>query len=77
MFSLLSSPSAQQRLILAALEKDENASVHLTQTNAVNVDQLMREQKSTNRMIAESYQQMNSLIEQQREAIPQMADCHF
>ena len=32
-------PSVQQRLVLSALEKDENGSVHLTQTNAVNVDQ--------------------------------------
>lgn len=71
------SPTVQQRLILSALEKDESASVYLTQTNAINVDQLMREQKSTDKIIAESYQQINSVMEKQREAIPQMAECTF
>lgn len=71
------SPAAQQRLVLAALEKDSNASVHLTQTNAIEVDQLMREQRATNKIIAESYQQVNSALEQQREIIPQMPECSF
>ena len=71
------SPSAQQRLLLAALEKDANASVHLTQTNAMNVDQLMRERKSTDKIIAESYQQINTMMQKQKEMIPQITDCHF
>ena len=71
------SPSVQQRLVLSALEKDAGASVHLTQTNAVNVDQLMREQRSTDKIIAESYQQVSSVLEKQREEMPQMAECHF
>ena len=71
------SPAVQQRLVLSALEKDEGASVYLTQTNAVNVEQLMREQKSTDKIIAESYQQMNSSMEKQRELMPQTAECHF
>ena len=71
------SPAVQQRLVLSALEKDAGASVHLTQTNAVNVDQLMREQRSTDKIIAESYQQVSSVMEKQREEMPQMAECHF
>ncbi len=71
------SPSTQQRLVLSALEKDEGALVYLTQTNAMNVDQLMREQRSTDKIIAESYQQVNSSFEKQRELMPQMAECHF
>ncbi|MGN0919159.1 MAG: hypothetical protein ACI4OR_00125 [Alphaproteobacteria bacterium] len=71
------SPVAQQRLVLSALEKDAGASVHLTQTNAVNVDQLMREQRSTDKVIAESYQQVNTVMEKQRADLPQMAKCQF
>ena len=71
------SPAVQQRLILAALEKDEGASVYLTETNAINIDQLMREQKSTNKIISESHQQMASSLEKQREFLPQMAECQF
>lgn len=71
------SPAVQQRLVLSALEKDENASVHLTQTNALNIDQLMREQKSTNKIIAESQKQMKTSMEKQREMIPQMKECSF
>ena len=71
------SPSVQQRLVLSALEKDSGASVHLTQTNAVNVDQLMREQRSTDKIIAESYQQVSSVMEKQRTDMPQIGECHF
>ena len=71
------SPVMQQRLTLSALEKDEGASVYLTQTNALNIDQLMREQKSTDKIIAESYQQVEAAMEKQQGAMPQMAECHF
>ena len=71
------SPVMQQRLTLSALEKDEGASVYLTQTNALNVDQLMREQKSTDKIVAESYQQVETVMEKQQGAMPQMAECHF
>jgi hypothetical protein len=71
------SPTVQQRLVLSALEKDENASVHLTQTNALNIDQLMREQKSTNKIIAESQKQIKTSMEKQREMLPQMSKCQF
>ena len=71
------SPTVQQHLALMALEKDEGASVYLTQTNVLNVDQLMREQKSTDKIIAESYQQINSVMDKQRENIPLMTHCQF
>ncbi len=71
------SPTVQQRLALMALEKDEGASVYLTQTNAINVDQLMREKKSTDKIIAESYQQINSVMDKQRENMPLLANCQF
>ncbi len=71
------SPTVQQRLVLAALEKDAAASVYLTQSNAVNIDQLIREQKSTNKIIAESYQQINSAMDRQREEIPLLTNCQF
>ena len=71
------SPAVQQRLVLSALEKDEGASVYLTETNAINIDQLMREQKSTNKIISESHQQMASSMDKQREFLPQITECRF
>ena len=71
------SPSVQQRLVLAALEKDEKATVYLTETNAINIDQLMRERRSTAKIIAESHQKLNSALEKQREMLPGKDECSF
>ena len=71
------SPTVQQRLVLSALEKDEKATVYLTETNAINIDQLMRERRSTDKIMAESYQKLDSSLEKQREALPKMGECSF
>ena len=68
-------PVVQQKLTLSALEKDEKGTVYLTETNAINVDQLMREKKSTNKIIKESYQQVGSVLEKQGEFIPKLEKC--
>ena len=67
----------QQKLVLTALGKDEYATVFLTETNAVNVDQLMREKKATDKIITESFQQVAASIEEQRENMPQMINCQL
>ena len=71
------SPVMQQKLVLTALGKDEYATVFLTETNAVNVDQLMREKKATDKIITESFQQVAASIEEQRENMPQMINCQL
>ena len=71
------SPAVQQRLVLAALEKDEKATVYLTETNAINIDQLMRERRSTAKIIAESHEKLNSALEKQREMLPGKGECSF
>ena len=69
------SPIVQQKMTLSALEKDEKGTVYLTETNAINVDQLKRERKSTNKIIHESYQQVSSALEKQNEVMPQLEKC--
>ena len=71
------SPIVQQKMTLAALEKDEKGSVYLTETNAINVDQLMRERKSTDKIIKESYQQVSAALEKQNGSLPQIEKCEF
>ena len=71
------SPIVQQKMTLAALEKDEKGSVYLTETNAINVDQLMREKKSTDKIVKESLQQVSTMLEKQNEFIPQIGKCEF
>ena len=69
------SPTTKQKLILHALEKDEDALVYLTETNAVDVDQLIRERRSTDKLIAESQQQYDYTLDQQEKAISSMSGC--
>lgn len=71
------SPVSQQRLVLSALEKDEYATVFLTETNAINVDQMMREQEATDKIIQESFQQVADSMDKQRETIPEIRKCQF
>lgn len=71
------SPVMQQKMVVAALEKDENALVHLTETNALKVDQMMRERQSTNKIIAESQKQMQSVYDKQLGELPQFSKCPF
>ena len=48
------------------------ACVFLTETNAIDVDQLMRERKATTKIIAESQKQMEDVYKKQLENLPLM-----
>lgn len=71
------SPVAQQKLVLVALEKDTEALVHLTETNAMNLDQMMRERRSTNKIIAESQEKMKSVVKEQIDQKSVLQQCPF
>ena len=72
------SPAIQQKFVIEALKKDADALVYLTETNAVDVDQLMRERKSTNKIIAESQKQMQDVYKRQLDILPNFKDqCPF
>ena len=71
------SPVAQQKLVLAALEKDADGLTYLTETNAMNVDQMMRERHSSNKLIAESQKQVREAIKQQNSLMPRFKECPF
>ena len=71
------SPVAQQKLVLAALEKDADGLTYLTETNAMNVDQMMRERHSSNKLIAESQKQVREAIKQQNSLMPRLKECPF
>ena len=44
----------------------------MTETNAIDVDQLMRERKATTKIIAESQKQMEDVYKKQLENLPLM-----
>lgn len=69
------SPVMQQKFVISALEKDENALVYLTETNAMDIDQMMRERQATNKVIAESQKQMETIYDQQLKSMPEMTSC--
>ena len=64
------SPAVQQKFVVEALKKDVDATVFLTETNAMDVDQLIRERKSTAKIIAESQKQMEDVYKKQLENLP-------
>ena len=65
-------------LLIDALKKDSDALVYLTETNAMDVDQLMRERKSTNKIIVESQKQMQDVYKRQVDMLPNFKDqCPF
>jgi hypothetical protein len=66
------SPAMQQKFVVEALQKDADATVFLTETNAIDVDQLMRERKATTKIIAESQKQMEDVYKKQLENLPLM-----
>lgn len=66
------SPAMQQKFVVEALQKDADATVFLTETNAIDVDQLMRERKATTKIIAESQKQMENVYKKQLENLPLM-----
>ena len=69
------SPVMQQKFVIAALEKDKDALVHLTETNAMDVDQKIRERQATNKIIAESQKQMETVYDKQLKNLPLMTNC--
>lgn len=72
------SPATQQKLVVDALKKDSDALVYLTETNAMDVDQLMRERKSTNKIIVESQKQMQDVYKRQVDMLPNFKEqCPF
>lgn len=72
------SPVLQQKLVVVALEKDEEATVHLTETNAMDLDQLMRERQATDKLIKESQKQVKSAYTKQKEILPRLKEeCLF
>jgi hypothetical protein len=46
------SPQERQKVLIAAMEKDENGSVYLTETNAFEVDQKMAKNASHRKLIS-------------------------
>ncbi len=72
------SPAEQQKLVIKALKKDSEGMVYLTETNAMEVDQLIREKKATNKLIVENQKQMEDAYKQQLEMLPALKDsCPF
>lgn len=73
------SPVTQQKIVVDALKKDKEALVHLTETNAMELDQLMRERQATDKIIAESQKQMKSAYANQIKNLPDIkeANCSF
>ena len=72
------SPVMQQKFVIAALEKDENALVYITETNAIDIDQMIRERQETNKIIAESHKQMETAYDKQVKNMPEITSCsHF
>ncbi len=70
------SPVMQQKLIVAALEKDSNALVYLTETNAIEIDQRIREAQATEKIIRESQNQVDSVYDYQvKNVLPEMSKC--
>lgn len=68
-------PVMQQKFVVAALEKDKDALVRLTETNAMDVDQMIRERQATNKIIAESQKQMKTIYDKQLENMPLFTNC--
>lgn len=69
------SPVVQQKLVVAALEKDKNALVYLTETNAMEVDQRIRERQAMDKIVKESQKQMETAYDQQLKDMPLITNC--
>ncbi len=69
------SPVVQQKLVVAALEKDKNALVYLTETNAMEVDQRIRERQAMDKIVKESQKQMETAYDQQLKNMPLITNC--
>lgn len=69
------SPVMQQKMVISALEKDKDALVRLTETNAMDVDQMIRERQATNKIITESQKQMEGVYQEQIKNMPALTNC--
>lgn len=69
------SPVMQQKMVISALEKDKDALVRLTETNAMEVDQMIRERQATNKIISESQKQMEGIYQEQMANLPAITNC--
>ena len=56
------SPQQRQEVLIAAIEKDANATVYLTETNALEVDQKMAESKANSALVKQLEEQMGGLL---------------
>ena len=64
-------PQQQQLAVIAALEKDGNGTVYLTETNALEVDQRMAESKASAAMLDKFKNQTEQMLEKARANVPQ------
>jgi len=69
------SPVMQQKMVVAALKKDVDALSHLTETNAMEVDQMMQESLSTRKLMVGSQQQMKTAFDKQIRDLPSLTQC--
>lgn len=70
-------PQQRQMTLVLAMEKDENGTVYLTETNALEVDQRMAEAKSNEAMLKNFQDQANAMIEDMKSQYPNMEEFDF
>lgn len=70
-------PQQRQRDLIAALEKDENGSVYLTETNALEVDQRLAEAKSSADMLEYVQDQAEAMVDEMQSQYPEASDFDF
>ncbi|MBQ3695695.1 MAG: hypothetical protein II938_01830 [Alphaproteobacteria bacterium] len=70
-------PQQRQQTVIAAMEKDANGTVYLTETNALEIEQRLVEQKANAAMVRTFQDQAENMAEEMRSRYPQQQDFDF